>query len=543
MDLNPLSIIRRIYYLSTPIKIVLIISSVGIIVSLSYFTLVKPTSISEVGTPIPVTAPIPTTSINWQTPHASLQADSIEISTNTVGSSGPYVIFHVDSTNPSQPPNITSDPPDQNNPNYTTLEAIWHDNNVEMRMFMYFSRNQTENTWKLTKIQTYNGKSPGSWVDSYSGAPELYVSTPVGSPLIIPNLHLSTSGGGYFDLNITNLRLYAFVYPVSSPLPSTPPSPSASPSSTTKTVTLSASPPPTSLRLNQARSLNINAHVNNDSVSAVQLELIYDSTKLKIQNLAPTDYLPNVLSQPVYQPGRILATYAAPPDSGGQSLDWGTVATLTITPLTYGSSTIEFGFNTLVAAASSDNSVLIPPDVINITTYNVADTNRDGSVNIYDYNLFVSQYGLEQSPVAGPADFNRDGKVNIFDYNIFVENYGFTTPTPTSTPTSTPTARLQGPCYSDSDCPDNSTCKIYPRCSPTTVMVDGKLIHGDCPAPRLNQCVASSTLTQHCDSDSDCPTNYSCRSIPWGGCPTTIDKNGLKKTTECAHPPICYQNQ
>lgn len=49
------------------------------------------------------------------------------------------------------------------------------------------------------------------------------------------------------------------------------------------------------------------------------------------------------------------------------------------------------------------------------------DIDGDGDVDIFDYNILVSEFGA----IGGsPTDINNDGKVDIFDYNILVENFG-----------------------------------------------------------------------------------------------------------------------
>ncbi len=51
------------------------------------------------------------------------------------------------------------------------------------------------------------------------------------------------------------------------------------------------------------------------------------------------------------------------------------------------------------------------------------DINRDGKVDIFDYNLLVAEFGKTGTLV---SDINGDGKVDIFDYNILVTNFGKT---------------------------------------------------------------------------------------------------------------------
>ncbi|MBI3576605.1 sulfatase-like hydrolase/transferase [Candidatus Gottesmanbacteria bacterium] len=52
------------------------------------------------------------------------------------------------------------------------------------------------------------------------------------------------------------------------------------------------------------------------------------------------------------------------------------------------------------------------------------DIDKNGKVDIFDYNLLVANFG--KTGVAGftPADIDNNGKVDIFDYNILVGNFG-----------------------------------------------------------------------------------------------------------------------
>ena len=54
----------------------------------------------------------------------------------------------------------------------------------------------------------------------------------------------------------------------------------------------------------------------------------------------------------------------------------------------------------------------------------ISDINGDGKVDIFDYNILVSDFG--KTGVAGfvKSDINKDGKVDIFDYNILISNFG-----------------------------------------------------------------------------------------------------------------------
>lgn len=49
------------------------------------------------------------------------------------------------------------------------------------------------------------------------------------------------------------------------------------------------------------------------------------------------------------------------------------------------------------------------------------DLNKNGGVDIFDYNTLIVEFG---KTVASVADITGDGKVDIFDYNILVANFG-----------------------------------------------------------------------------------------------------------------------
>ena len=223
------SLRSKIASYDTITKTIILMAFSCLVLSLGYgihnlFSRGQVAEITELPATPPVTPP-PTPTINWQTPDVSLQADGLEISTNTVGAGSPSKVFHA---NPSQINNFTlhSDPA-YNHGNYTTLKATWRENDVEMRLYMYFeaytetlsggysTESQAyeqgfQRKWRLTRVNTYNGNNPGNWVDSYSGGTELFTPTLMGSSLYIPYVELSTSGGGYFHIKFTNIRLQAF---------------------------------------------------------------------------------------------------------------------------------------------------------------------------------------------------------------------------------------------------------------------------------------------------------------------------------------------
>ncbi len=56
-----------------------------------------------------------------------------------------------------------------------------------------------------------------------------------------------------------------------------------------------------------------------------------------------------------------------------------------------------------------------------VLTYR-GDVNRDRSVNIFDFNIFLSHFGKNECGNIG--DVNKDCFVNIFDFNIFLSDFG-----------------------------------------------------------------------------------------------------------------------
>ena len=50
------------------------------------------------------------------------------------------------------------------------------------------------------------------------------------------------------------------------------------------------------------------------------------------------------------------------------------------------------------------------------------DIDKDGDVDIFDYNLMIENFG--KTGCGNIADLDSDCDVDIFDYNILVENFG-----------------------------------------------------------------------------------------------------------------------
>jgi hypothetical protein len=112
-------------------------------------------------------------------------------------------IFTANGTSPS----IHSDPGD---PRYRTLEVIWPEGGVEMRLFIYLAANDTH--WWATEIRTYDGLAQGDWLAWYGR----FFETPLGGAwsgdLDLTNGVGRNNGRGPVtgDLHIGGMQLTAF---------------------------------------------------------------------------------------------------------------------------------------------------------------------------------------------------------------------------------------------------------------------------------------------------------------------------------------------
>ncbi len=154
--------------------------------------------------------PPSTTSINWKTPYAFLQASSMAITANGKVFKG--------IPDPGTAMSVKSDP---GNASYTTLEAIWREQGVEMRVFIYFAAktiqtlNGSKQVWNVSELRTYNGNTPGDWL-FYSG--ESFGVHDVGLPVISSSQIMHPISGGIGELQFTTFKMQAFTNQTTSPL-------------------------------------------------------------------------------------------------------------------------------------------------------------------------------------------------------------------------------------------------------------------------------------------------------------------------------------
>jgi hypothetical protein len=99
--------------------------------------------------------------------------------------------------------------------------------------------------------------------------------------------------------------------------------------------------------------------------------------------------------------------------NGGQ---WNKLGTYTFS----GTGRVKLPLTSNACSTSADAVRFSPSD----TTTPLGDLNNDGKVDIFDYTIFISDFGKTGSGLV--SDLNKDGKVDIFDYTIFSQNFGRT---------------------------------------------------------------------------------------------------------------------
>lgn len=153
----------------------------------------------------PLTLPV-NNKISWKTGFVSLEADNFYIIANGKVFKGADAKNIRLISNPTYAPNF----------DYTTLEATWQENGVEMRINMYFDAYMGK--WEMYEMRTYNGNQPGDWnyypgitsgICAQGGGNPNACFTALGKPYIASE---SKSGdliynGVYFK----NLKLQAFL--------------------------------------------------------------------------------------------------------------------------------------------------------------------------------------------------------------------------------------------------------------------------------------------------------------------------------------------
>jgi hypothetical protein len=139
--------------------------------------------------------------VRFATPQVRLAADSLQIDAGGqhFSAGGSTVVVNSDPGTPDK---------------YTTLELTWKERGVEMRLNIYFASEGLR--WWANEIRTYNGKSPGDWIE-YTGT---FFRTPLGRAFA-GNVDLRADDG-HGRLRLTNLRLQPFLPPAACTNSTTP---------------------------------------------------------------------------------------------------------------------------------------------------------------------------------------------------------------------------------------------------------------------------------------------------------------------------------
>lgn len=115
------------------------------------------------------------------------------------------------------------------------------------------------------------------------------------------------------------------------------------------------------------------------------------------------------------------ATHAGTCPSGySNTVDAGKVTSYTLNSLPEG----HVYYFQLTAYDTSNNESACsgsPGEVQKVITY-LGDFDANRAVNLFDYNVLVTNYGTSQGKSGGDA--NGDGSVNLFDYNSLLGDYG-----------------------------------------------------------------------------------------------------------------------
>jgi hypothetical protein len=166
----------------------------------------------QMSTPTPT--PPTQFNINWTTPYAYLHAGDMTITANGKIFKG--------KSDPGTTISVGSDP---GNPNYTTLEVIWKEHNVEMRMFAYFnaetitSGGTTYRRWWVNEIRTYNGNAQGDWIYYHRDQLSSVGVMGIGVPFVSSNLVFTSNDGGVGEIQFSNLWMRAFINENQTPTP------------------------------------------------------------------------------------------------------------------------------------------------------------------------------------------------------------------------------------------------------------------------------------------------------------------------------------
>ena len=192
----------------------------------------------------------------------------------------------------------------------------------------------------------------------------------------------------------------------------------SSPASVTLSFPASISITPGSLS-----SADITIDTGGAQVSAAQVELTYDPSKLKSLTLTQGDFLTNELSKSKIKAGKISFVYAVPIGETGKS-GVGKLATLKF-KASGGNSQIAFGKGTMVAALGTRSNVLSSATGTNIILSSSTINDQPSTISTNPPALT----DIQPAPTQPDRVFDETGN---FDYNKPISQDPLGTPAPVS---------------------------------------------------------------------------------------------------------------
>lgn len=110
------------------------------------------------------------------------------------------------------------------------------------------------------------------------------------------------------------------------------------------------------------------------------------------------------------------------PSGYANSQSVGKVTTYTFSSLPEGH---QYYFQlTALDTSNNESACSANPGEVNKIIYNLADFDTNRTVNLFDYNTLLTNYG--NTSCGNQADANKDCKVDLFDYNQVLTDYGKT---------------------------------------------------------------------------------------------------------------------
>ena len=219
----------------------------------------------------------------------------------------------------------------------------------------------------------------------------------------------------------------------------------------TGTVTLTFGTPSAPLLKNTTSTLPITINTGVSSVTATSVVITYNPALVTITSVAQGPFLTATLASAALTSGKATFTYAVPAATGTGKQGTGTLATLSIKPLTTSAFTLTFNTGTLVSAISPSGNVLKTAAAATFTPLQpvnggwsawsakdpacgVTGTQTRTCTNPTPTNGGANCSGASTQPYTNPAclihgDFTEAGDkagdhVNIFDYNELVSKFG-----------------------------------------------------------------------------------------------------------------------